>query len=166
VAIRNAVVIGGDQAANGGFDAKNLKVIAGDEFPIQTLSTSADTQIKRECVAADHAAEYLVAIAEVPIYRVGERSVAGVAAVVRALPFELHEVLGMLDRQPAQNYLVKQCEYGRVRPNAQGERKDGNAGKNWSFCQCPKSEAYVGDEIAHVFWISAVGAPSDLASVF
>ena len=160
MAVRDAVVIGSDQAANGGFDTQDFEIVAGHQFALQALALPAHSHAQRQGVAANHTAEDLVAIAEVLIQRVGNRGIAGVAAVEGPFPLELDELLGMCDRQPAQKHLVEQRENGRVRADAQSQREDGDGGKNRGLNKCSEGKAYVGEQITHVPELYAPEAPS------
>ena len=116
---RKPVVIRHDRPPQNRLHAQHIEIIAGDELAFQPLVLSVVAEAEGKRITAHHAAEHLALITKVLVHRIGEGSVTGIRAVVRSLPAELHELLGMLDWEQSQEHLIEQSEDCRIGADAQ-----------------------------------------------
>jgi hypothetical protein len=77
--------------------------------------------------------------------REGPDAVAVVGAETAALDFQLDQLAGALDREEPQQDLVGEAEQGRVRPDAESEGEDGDAGEERCLREGSHGQAHFPD---------------------
>ena len=95
----NPVIVRRDGPSDDSSDPQNLEVVAGHQLPFDPLGLALVTETQWQRVTAQHAAEYLAFVADVLVQRIRQGVESGVAAVMRALPSELHELFRIFHRQ-------------------------------------------------------------------
>ncbi len=149
VGVGSAVVVFGEGAADGGADAEDGEVSAGDELGGDTLGFAVEAETGFIGEAAEHAGEDGVVVAEVVVHGPGDGVAAPVASVVVAVAGEEDETLRLLDGEEAEEDLIEEAEDGGVGSDAEGERGDGDGGEDGGFGEGAEGEAEIADQSVH-----------------
>ena len=146
------VIVGGNDAPHRGAHTEHAEVGARDQFARHPLGRAIHAQCDRHWTSCEHTGEDLrrrrwignrqadawergvvaaidEVVAEVLVHREREHVAAGVVAVVIARALEQHQLLGVLDRQAAQQYFVNQREDSGVGADAERDRQQSNRGE-------------------------------------
>ncbi len=149
MSVRQAILFGGEDAAQRGLHPEHGEIRPGDELRGHPLRLRPVGQVRGGREAAEHAAEDLVVPAQVLVQRVGEGVEAPVAAVVAAFHSESDQLLRVLDGQAAQQHLVEQGEDRGVGPDADGQREDRHQGEAGRLEKPPEGVPDVLQHSAH-----------------
>jgi hypothetical protein len=120
-AIHLIVFLGVEHPPEGRSDAEHREVVARDELGLDALGVVVDANRGRHQPPAQHLGERLTALLQVLIERVRVHAGAHVAPAVRSLLVEHDELVGILDRELAEEQLIEQREDGGIGPDAERE---------------------------------------------
>ena len=130
VAVVDAVVLlRGEDAPDRRLHAQHREEVAGHQLRVDPLGLVVDRQRRGHVAPRDDLGERGALLLEVHVHGVGVHPAPHVAAVVRPLLVDLHQRAGVGDRQAPQHHLVDQREDRGRRPDAEGEREDGDDGE-------------------------------------
>ena len=143
------IVTGVKNAAYGGADSEHWKVVSGYQFGVRDLDVGGRADGRGHLIAAHHACEDCILVADVLIHRVREGIAAVIAAVMAADAFQENESLRIAYWQGLQDELVNQGEDGGVGADAEGERQNCYRGENRRFTKASEREFNVPDDVSH-----------------
>ena len=159
---RRAVVIRREQPADGRPYAQHVEEVSGNQLCAGALRLAVIGEADGSAGTRDHAAEDLIAVAQVPVHRIGKDGlhvVARTAAAALAIGVKNDKALWIRHRQITEHHLAQQRENRRVRADTERERQYGDDRENRTAAQRsePKAEIIPHGAIVSPQARSAVG---------
>ena len=130
------VVVRGERSTECGTDTERVEVRAGHQLAGEAFRASGVREVERVVETREDAIEHGLALCDLAEHRVRQLgAVSAVLAVPQAREGDLHELLGILDRERADENLIDEREHRRRGANPQPDRQDGDGCKSWSPAQ-------------------------------
>ena len=141
-----------ENPANGGADPQNREIISGHKLRADQLRAALICRARaaeRQRERAEHAAEDLVLVADLPIHWIRNPLGPVVTAIVLAAAREHYYLLGVFHRKRLQNQLIDEGENCRVGANSERERQDGGRQKQRGLAQSADRVSEISQKSGH-----------------
>jgi hypothetical protein len=134
-----------EDAADGRFHTQHGEVVAGDHLGLEALGLVVDADRRRDESPAQHFGERFGAFLEILIDGIRVHPRSHVAAVVRALLVELHELVRVRDGQLPQQQLIQQGEDRGIGADAECQRQDRHGREQRTAAQPAQRQAKIAE---------------------